>query len=228
MKQIEYSGRDNLEVMQEAINYNKFLLDLISASAKKGNILVDFGAGSGTFSLPLELAGYRVICIESDPVLFAGLAEHGMTVFNDLERVADESIDYIYALNVLEHIEEDDAILSLWYRKLRPGGNVLAYVPAFQILFSSMDHKVGHVRRYSKAELCHKLRNAGFNIIESCYADSLGFLATLIYKLLNRGDGSINLRTLKFYDRWIFPLSRFLDIIIHNIFGKNVYARAVK
>ena len=228
MNQIEYSGRDNLEVMQEAKNYNKFLLDLIFSSAKNDDVLVDFGAGSGTFSFPLTLAGYRVICVENDPVLFAKLAEHGMTVFNDLEQVADESIDCIYSLNVLEHIEKDDAILSLWYRKLRPGGNVLVYVPAFEILFSEMDRKVGHFRRYNKIELCHKLRNAGFKIIKSRYADSFGFFATIVYKLLNRGDGSVDLNILKFYDRWVFPFSRFFDVVIYGLFGKNVYAMATK
>lgn len=228
MKQNEYSGRDNLEVMQEAVNYNKFLMDLILLSAEKRNILVDFGAGNGTFSCPIASMGFRVICVETDPVLSIRLEKHGMMVLNDLEQAEDESIDYIYSLNVLEHIEKDDAILSLWHRKLRPGGKVLAYVPAFQILFSNMDRKVGHVRRYSKSELCRKLYNAGFDITDSRYADSIGFLVTVVYKLINRGDGTINSKILKIYDRWIFPASRFLDNFFYRIFGKNVYAIAIK
>lgn len=228
MGQIEYSGRDNLEVMQEAVNYNKYLFDLVIASAKKSDLLVDFGAGKGTFSFPVAAAGYNVVCVETDPVLSANLASHGMVVLNDLEQAADGSIDYIYTLNVLEHIEDDTGIAALWFRKLRPGGKLLVYVPAFQALFSSMDRKVGHFRRYSKAELCQKLSSIGFEITESRYADSIGYVATLLYKLLGKEDGTVDLKMLRIYDRWVFPLSQLLDVIVHQIGGKNVYVQAVK
>lgn len=228
MGQVEYTGRDNLEVMRGAENYNKYLVDLILWNAEKKDTLVDFGAGTGTFSLPVAAAGYRVICVETDPVLSDSLARHGLTVLNDLEHADDESVDYIYSLNVLEHIEDDAGIAALWHRKLRPGGKLMVYVPAFQVLFSSMDRKVGHIRRYRKAGLCHKLNNAGFAINESHYADSIGFVATLVYKLIDKGDGAVNSKMLKFYDRWIFPFSRILDGVFHGIGGKNVYVRAIK
>lgn len=228
MNDVEYSGRDNLEVMKEAVNYNKYLLDLIIVSAQVGDSLVDFGAGNGTFSLPVASAGYRVICVETDPVLSASLASHGMAVLTDLAQAADGSIDYIYSLNVLEHIEDDTGIAALWFRKLRPGGKLLVYVPAFQVLFSSMDRKVGHIRRYSMVELRQKLSNVGFEITESRYADSIGFLATLMYKLFGKEDGTVDLKMLKIYDRLVFPISQLFDVITHQIGGKNVYVRAVK
>ena len=87
---------------------------------------------------------------------------------------------------------------------------------------------ISNNRRYSKPELRQKLSNAGFYVTESRYADSIGFFAALIYKLLDKGDGTVDLRMLKTYDRWVFPLSQFLDVIAHQIGGKNVYARAVK
>ncbi|RKR70114.1 methyltransferase family protein [Acidovorax sp. 94] len=228
MKYIDYSGRDNLEIMKEAVNYNKYLFNLIVSSAKKEDCLVDFGAGNGLFSYPVAFAGYRLICVETDPVLSAILVSHGMTVLNDLAEAEDGSIDYIYSLNVLEHIEDDTGILGLWFRKLRPGGKLLVYVPAFQILFSSMDRKVKHIRRYNKLELHEKISSAGFDVAESRYADGLGFLASLIYKIFDKGDGAVDPGMLKVYDRWVFPLSRRLDVVTHRIGGKNVYVRAVK
>jgi len=228
VEEVEYSGRDNLEVMRTAVNYNKFLLDLVFTSARKGESIVDFGAGSGTFSLPMAVAGYDVTCIETDPTLSRELARQGMTVLPGLDQVEDESIDYIYSLNVLEHIEADSDIVALWCKKLRPGGKLMVYVPAFQILFSSMDHKVGHIRRYSRGELCRKLSNGGFEISEARYADSLGFFAALLYRLIDKGNGSIDSKKLRAFDRWIFPLSLILDSISHRLLGKNVYALAIK
>lgn len=228
MEQIEYNGRDNLEVMLEAKNYNRFLLDLVLAQNRNNGLTVDFGAGGGTFSLPVAAACNKLICVETDPVLSSSLSDHGLEVVSSLEMLEDGSIDYLYTLNVLEHIEDDDAIVKLWMKKLRPGGRLLVYVPAFELLFSSMDRKVGHFRRYTKRMLNAKLKKAGFQVIESKYADSIGYLATLIYKAFENGDGSVDLQMLKFYDRWVFPLSRILDLILSPAVGKNVYACAQK
>jgi SAM-dependent methyltransferase len=230
MNQIEYNGRDNLDVMQEAKNYNRYLFDLILSSGRATNdsLLVDFGAGSGTFAIPVKAAGCRVICVETDPVLFANLAKRGLDVVSSLELIEDGSIDYLYSLNVLEHIEDDEAITQLWFQKLCPGGQLLVYVPAFQMLYSSMDRKVGHFRRYTKHKLIERLTHAGFEISEARYADSVGFLATLIFKVLDKGQGDVDLRMLRIYDRWVFPLSRLIDCVTYLFFGKNVYVRASK
>ncbi len=228
MGQIEYTGRDNLDVMQLAVNYNACLLRLILRFAVKGDMVVDFGAGNGVFSCCVAGAGYQVTCIETDPVLSAVLADHGMTVCNDLGEIEDRSIDYIYSLNVIEHIADDTGVMALWYRKLRPGGKLMVYVPAGRFLYSSMDLKVGHVRRYSKKELLGKLSRAGFDVRESRYIDSLGVAAAFTYKLLDTKDGRINPVMLTWYDRWAFPISRMLDTITHPVCGKNVYAQAVK
>lgn len=228
MNRIEYTGRDNLEVMREAINYNKYLLDLVISSAQKNDAIVDFGAGNGTFSFPVATSGYSVICVEIDPLLSAGLANQGMKVLTDFDQAEDGSIDYIYSLNTLEHIEDDTDIAALWYRKLRIGGKLLVYVPAFQFLFSSMDQKVGHIRRYSKSSLNQKITAAGFEITESRYVDSIGYIATIAYRMFGKADGAVDRNKLKLYDRWLFPFSRRLDAITHQVLGKNVYAIAVK
>jgi len=57
-----YSGTDNLEVMAEAKNYNAFLLGLILQPIKPTDLLLDFGAGIGTFAILLKGLGYQVVC----------------------------------------------------------------------------------------------------------------------------------------------------------------------
>ena len=64
------------------------------------------------------------------------------------------------------------------YRVLQPGGRLLVYVPAFQVLHGPMDTAVGHYRRYTQASLIEKVRAAGFTVERSAYADSLGFVAS--------------------------------------------------
>ena len=226
--QTDYTGRDNLEVMALARNYNQFLVDKVLAVSQPQQLVVDFGAGTGTFSRPVAQAGRRVVCVETDPTLCQALKEAGHEVAQDLEGLADASVDCIYSLNVLEHITDDEAVLRAWGRKLKPSGQVFVYVPAFQVLYTSMDRKVGHVRRYTRGELQRKLERAGLRVTRSRYADSIGFAATLVYKLADKGQGDINPRMLKLYDRAVFPLSALLDILLGRLLGKNAYAVAVK
>src|SRR5262245_18529388 len=136
--------------MEEAINYNRFLGELARADAMPGRTIVDFGAGIGTFSPQLATSRFPVTCVEADARLRGGLENKGLPVRGSLDELPNGSVDYLYSLNVLEHIEDDAAIVHVWARKLRPGGRLLVYVPAFNILFSSMDRKVGHFRRYKK------------------------------------------------------------------------------
>jgi hypothetical protein len=99
---------------------------------------------------------------------------------------------------------------------------ILLYVPAFQVLYSSMDRKVGHYRRCRLRELRTKVEKAGFKVRQSSYVDSLGFIAALIYRVLDRGDGAINVRALRLYDRYVFPVSVICDKFFGWWFGKNL------
>jgi 2-polyprenyl-3-methyl-5-hydroxy-6-metoxy-1,4-benzoquinol methylase len=218
-----YTGTENLEIMAAAIKYNNFLMALILNQLHPGIKILDIGAGIGTFANRLNKEGYDVLCFEPDPKQSEFIKANRIPVATSIEEIEISSLDFIYSLNVLEHIDDDVDALKRWYTLLKPGGRMLIYVPAFQLLYSSMDKKVGHFRRYKKNELLTKAKLAGFNIIGAEYADSIGFFASIAYKYLNDGSGDINLRPLIFYDRFLFPISRFLDFILHPIIGKNVF-----
>jgi SAM-dependent methyltransferase len=214
--------------MAHAKNYNQFLLELVLKNVQPNQLVVDFGAGNGTFAAPIAKVHTHIVCVETDPTLCAALQNQGLRVVSDLAQLADGSVDYLYSLNVLEHIQDDQAVAKLWFKKLRPGGQLLVFVPAFQCLFTSMDHHVGHHRRYTRALLTQVLVNAQFEITQSQYVDSLGVFATLLYKLLDQGSGQVNVRMLKIYDQWVFPLSRLIDQLTGSLVGKNVLVRAIK
>jgi SAM-dependent methyltransferase len=225
---LKYSGTDNLEIMAEAVNYNKFLLGLLCKFAVNSKNIVDFGAGIGTFANAMWKNGFFVHCIETDEIQSRFIESQGLPVKSSLLSLGLNQIDFIYALNVLEHIEDDGAVLRQMHLSLVPGGFVFIYVPAFEILFSSMDYKVGHFRRYTKKDLIEKLQSANFIIEDAQYGDSVGFIAALAFRFINNGSGQLNKRTLIFYDRIIFPISRLCDQIFHNLFGKNVWVLARK
>jgi len=225
-----YTGTDNLEVMAEARNYNAFLVALVlkNRGPVKASEAIDFGAGIGTFAAMLRERGVDVVCFEPDPGQCERIRAAGMTAVADFNAVPDDSVPYIYSLNVLEHIEDDASALRLIAAKLAPAGRLLLYVPAFQMLFTSMDRKVGHYRRYRRQQLVELAERAGLRVVAARYADSLGFLATLAYKLVGPQSGDIDRRSVALFDRFVFPLSRLCDVVFGRILGKNVYLVATK
>jgi SAM-dependent methyltransferase len=223
-----YSGTKHLEVMGDAVNYNAYLCDLVITHALPGDYILDFGAGIGTFSHALKTKGYAVSCVEPDAAQLERITAHGITGYQYLLNAPSSAYDYIFTLNVLEHIEDDQGTLLDLAGKLKLGGRLLIYVPAFQMLFSRMDTVVGHFRRYSLEDLSNKVTLAGFEIQNACYVDSIGFFAALLYKYIGRDDGSINRRSIVIFDRFLFPLSRILDRMTNKLFGKNLLLIAVR
>jgi SAM-dependent methyltransferase len=217
-----YSGVENLEVMQDAVNYNRFLLDTVRAHCPRGARVLDFGAGGGQFAVPLAELGLNVTALEPDERLRARISGKGLRAVAAPQALADASFEYIYTLNVLEHIEDDVVALQALQAKLTPGGTLLVYVPAFPLLYTSMDAKVGHVRRYTRTTLLAAVRAAGFQVDSVGYVDSLGFFAALAFKAVGARGGDINPRALKFYDRAIFPISRLIDPLARRCLGKNL------
>lgn len=224
----EYNGRDNLDVIKAAFHYNTLLYGWVKEAAKGCDHILDFGAGAGAFAIPLASERYKIVCVERDLYFQSLLREHGLRVATDLSAVPDESLDLLYAFDVLEHIEADTDMLKSWRRRLKPGGKLLVYVPAFQVLYSSMDKKIGHCRRYRRESARAKLQAAGFVVDSTEYVDSLGFLASLLYKLTSDDSGTISWGPVRFYDRYLFRLSRKLDRLCHRWVGKNLLLRAHK
>jgi SAM-dependent methyltransferase len=217
-----YSGIENLEVMREAVNYNRYLSSLVTSQLNPADRVLDFGAGTGTFAIPLHGSGVSVIAIEPDANLRSRLTGFGIDARPGIEAVASESLDLIYTFNVLEHIEDDAAVAGELARTLKPGGRLIVYVPAFAILWTAMDRKVGHFRRYRRPGLVALLAASGFRIVAADYVDSVGFFATLLYRLSGDRGADINRSMLRLYDRFVFPLSILLDRFLARFLGKNL------
>jgi SAM-dependent methyltransferase len=222
-----YVGTDNLEAMEGAHNYNEFLIAAISGHAAQGASLLDFGAGTGTHARALRDAGFDVSCVEPDVRLRASLAKEGFRVVGDVTQVETGTFDTAYGLNVLEHIADDDRAVRDLSATLRPHGSLILYVPAFEVLFSEMDRKVGHFRRYRKKELTDLVNRAGLHVHSCDYVDSFGFLAALVYRLVGR-SGDLSRRSIEIYDRALFPLSRVMDHVTRRWLGKNLLLVAVR
>jgi SAM-dependent methyltransferase len=223
-----YGGTDTLEAMIEARRYNAHLTRLVRAACGDARHVLDFGAGIGTFAAMLRDRAIAPTCLEPDPRLAGRLAAEGFRVVQSLDAVPPESLDCVYSLNVLEHIEDDAGTLAAIRDRLRPGGRLFLYVPAFDVLYSAMDRRVGHLRRYRRRPLADLVRGAGFAVERIGYVDCLGFPAALAFRAFGARDGALDPGAVRLYDRLVFPLSRALDPVLGRWFGKNLCLSAVR
>lgn len=220
---------ENLSVMESAPNYTRRLLRELVSYTPSSNVTcgLDFGAGQGLFLKHMRDRLPALYAVEIDFEYRQLLWENRFQVVSHLKLLQDNSFDLIWSFNVLEHIEDDEAAIRDLVGKLKTGGRMVIYVPAFQLLFSNMDKQVGHYRRYLREDLVSKFERAGAKIISSEYVDSLGYFSTLLYKAVG-GKGVLSKRSVWFYDTFVFPVSTLLDYICSPFFGKNVLIHVTK
>jgi SAM-dependent methyltransferase len=226
--QKSYSGvRELAEFDSALINYNTYLVGKFINLSKfsQGKSVLDFGAGLGSLAdLWFLHTGLKPDCIEIDDVCQRELKVKNYTVHTDLTSLSTK-YDVVYSSNVLEHIEEDFKAIGEVKSVLKKDGLIVVYVPAMNLLFSDLDRKVGHYRRYSRADLVSKFENNDFEVISCEYVDSIGFVASLAIKLFgwrsrfNIGSSG----SVQFYDHFIFPISVYLDRRgLRKVVGKNL------
>lgn len=90
-----------------------------------------------------------------------------------------EVFDVIGAFDVIEHIKDDCLVLRNLNRALKSGGRLFITVPQHRWLWSTIDEKAGHFRRYSFQELKKKVGEAGFEVEYS--TSFVSFLAPLMW-----------------------------------------------
>ena len=165
-------GHVTLARMGKLDGYNRWLAERFAGSL--GDRVLEIGAGFG--NMTRHFAGRElVVASDLDPVALEYLKgafrdDPGVSVASyrfplgeaERDEIRALDVDTVVCLNVLEHIEADTATLSDLFQVLRPGGRVILIVPALQKLYGSLDEHLHHVRRYEKAELEEKVRNAGF------------------------------------------------------------------
>jgi SAM-dependent methyltransferase len=233
VQQIEesYSGTELLAANEHALaNYNAWIVKqfvrYFRKSTSTGNAVLDFGAGIGTLSVIFERdSGVRPLAVELDANQRITLCHRSIETYASLADLP-RSMDFIYSSNVLEHIPDDVTALAALRDTLVAGGKIAIFVPAFESIWSPLDDRVGHHRRYTIASLKEKLAATGFEVESIRYCDSIGFLLAFLYKFIGDGSGEPSDTSLKIFDRAVFPVSLLVDKMTSRLFGKNVLALA--
>lgn len=232
VSKFQYTGNDVLEVMSKyAPRRNKTIEDLIRTAFKIDKLsrpkkILEFGAGKGEFIQRfIDDQKLQTHVVELDEIYLKKLYIHHMA-HQTIEEV-QQKMDFIYLIDVLEHLEDDQYYLQQFYQNLNAGGKLLIYVPARMELYSNFDKKIGHFRRYTLSELSTKVTTAGFVIETIKYHELLGYFAAYYNRLFSK-NGELNSKAVAIYDRFLVPLTNKIEGIITPPIGKSLYAIAQK
>jgi len=132
-----------------------------------GAQVLDAGCGSGRELQDLVAYG-TVYGVELDPDAAAYAASRGLgeVRVGKVEELPWDAgmFDLITCLDVLEHLPEDHRALVELRRVSKPGGWLLATVPAYPALWSLHDRANHHFRRYSRRTLREAVIGAGWEL----------------------------------------------------------------
>jgi SAM-dependent methyltransferase len=207
--------------MAGAERYHQWVFSNFAHYVPNGTVL-EVGSGHGRYARLLAPRAARVIvsdidarAIESLSRELSGLSNVEFRVMDGVDRAAlGTSVDAILLVNVLEHIADDAAVLRASYEAIRPGGHIMIFVPAFPMLYATMDAEAGHHRRYRLRELEQKLCAARFQLEELRYFNAVGFAGWLVNKWLGStlaGEGTN--AQISIFDKLV-PVIRRVDRVI--------------
>lgn len=140
--------------------------------------IADLGCGCGAMLDRLRGA-HDVVGVDPSPLAIEFSARRGINVlqgsFPDQIPLERGAFDVVLMLDVIEHLEDDHAGVKAAAALLKPGGVLIATVPAYQWLWSDWDELHHHFRRYNRDMLRGVVRSAGLSIELLSYANTTLF-----------------------------------------------------
>jgi len=164
-----------------------YILAKLKKLGLSGKKILDAGCGDGSYAL-LLVSQYPNICqimgIDFDETRINKAVDLSnceknnsiiiFTLGSITNHLGDNVFDIIYCVDVLEHISDDQIVLSNFHNALRPGGILILHVPLLDqgryFLWLKEWKQANHVRDgYNEEELTNRLDEAGFEVVTISY-----------------------------------------------------------
>lgn len=184
----------------------------------KDNKILDYGCGSGFLVGQLQdksLDAYGADISKEAIEFGTNRGTKNLSQLSGIEvNFSDGCFDTILAMDVIEHIEDDESVVKELERLLKPGSYLIITVPAYQWMWGVQDEVAHHYRRYTMSSVQNLItNNTNLKFLKKSYFNSFLFppiaLVRLISKWLNlksrESDFDIN--------------NNFLNSLLYGIFN---------
>lgn len=238
-KDIDMEGMETLESIAVAKQFNRWMYDTVSPRMK--GLILEIGSGIGNIS-QFFLEDQRSIVLSdirdnycdylrdkfSESPSLKGVAKIDLThpEFETEYKQYLGSFDTVFALNVVEHIEDHQQAITNSYKLLNTGGRLVILVPAYPALYNTFDTTLEHYRRYTKTDLKRLFDSNGFEIGESYHFNAAGMPGWFLFGSVLRRKIIAN-QQMKWFDKMV-PLFKFADRCLMRQIGLSVVVEGVK
>jgi 2-polyprenyl-3-methyl-5-hydroxy-6-metoxy-1,4-benzoquinol methylase len=223
-------GEKTLAAISAADNFNQWMYDTIKPFVK-GHVF-EVGSGIGNIS-QFFLQNGNLTTLTDLRQTYCDILDQKFRNYPNLKGILKVNLthphfeseyahllgtyDSIVAMNVVEHIEDDNLALANCYKLLAKGGHVIILVPAYQFLFNKFDVGLEHFRRYTKKRLTDLIAKNNFEIIHNQYFNAVGiagwFVTGSVLKRETIPEGQMGL-----YNKLV-PAIKVMDKLIFNQIG---------
>ncbi len=232
-KDIDQEGMETLNVVAEADRFNIWMYHTIKPYCP-GNIL-EIGSGIGNIS-DFFLKDNQTITLSDIRQNYVDILKQkhqGKTKLKDviIMDIIDPdfdtkfekyfgTFDSVYALNIVEHVKDDTQAIANIKKLLKPGGNMVILVPAYQKLYNGFDKELEHYRRYNMKMLDQLMTKNKLEVIHHQYFNFIGVFGwwfsgnVLKKKTIPEGQ-------MKLYNSLV-PIFKIVDKVIANSMGLSV------
>lgn len=219
----QYNGWE-LKFFDKSKNFRNYQFSLIK-NYLRGH-LAEVGPGNGTnlsyyFKYPSKVDLYEPTKKLHFKLKKKFKNNNKVSFFNSNFTEKKKNYNCILYLDVLEHIKNDKNEIFKAFKALKKNGFLIINVPAFSHLYSQFDRDVGHYKRYQKKDIklfCNKLN---LQKLELRYYDSIGYILSLLSKITSSNYKQNFEKKVKVWNALI-PLSKILDFLTCNFFGKSL------
>ena len=214
-------GKVTLDALEQAPQFNLWMYE--SVQPWLGARVAELGVGRGNLSKHIRrheqvlLTDYRLDYLtelqrkwtEQKNLRIGKLDMTERTDYAQLQAFAPDSVVF---LNVLEHLEDDRAVLRNLFATVPAECRIVVLVPYNMRLYSEFDKALGHFRRYAEGELEGKMREAGLEVEKQFFFNKVGVFAWYVANTLG-GQKALKPWQLRVYGI-LTPVFRVLDRIL--------------
>src|SRR5580658_2131183 len=214
-------GRGLLNNLTGTPNYLSWLTRVLRPYL--GDTVLEIGAGLGNMTGRLMGKKLRYVAGEKDALYLHALRNRflrtpSVTVCQlDPEDPADfepwqENFESALCVNLLESVDNPQAVLASMASCLKPGGSLVALVPQGRSLYGTLDQGMGTKRRFDAPDLAAMLGKLGFRIEQEHQLNKIGAAGWWFSsRVLHRPR--ISRPALKLWDKSVWLLRRIDPIL---------------
>jgi len=200
----------------------------------EGKDIIDIGCGTGHLADELVKRYYNVTVTDTlDLALKMTKEKVGKKAHVLKDNIRDTHIDTkfdtVICSEVLEHLKDDERVISNLIKLTKIGGCIIITVPAHKWLFGLHDKRLGHLRRYTKRELVDKFIENYVRLEKIRYWNFISLLPKIFFekflKTPPKYEKSMKIFNKHYLLRNILKILIKIDKLISRFYGVTIIAK---